>query len=179
MRNWPNWIPNPSAWMSALVVILLAFGIQAMQPILSILINWLINIAPKLGIVAWIIIFLSPIILVAFVHHFLHLALDRFFPDTQSPEMEHVQGFFPSLMSWWEGLYSWLVIYLALLISSLIQSVITPNFDPFSPIDWWEIIFKGLFTVTNLIRLIVAAYLYQFESLVRQHLMSVGASRRL
>jgi hypothetical protein len=41
-------------------------------------------------------------------------------------------------------------------------------------LTWWDEL-RDLFTFPTLYRVITAAYLYQFEYLVRHHLMAVGA----
>ena len=175
MTNWPRWIPHPTAWMSAAIVILITIGIQNSYSFIAWIINFLTTVSPKLGVLAWFFLLLSPIIVVAFVHHFLHIILDKFFPDTKSPDLENIQGFFPTLMSWWEGLFSLLVIYLSTLVTLLIQIVLFNNYNFSNFLGWWDDLLLGIFTISNFVRLAFAAYLYQFEYLVRQHLLSVGS----
>ena len=73
------------------------------------------------------LLLLVPIVVISFSHHYLHLFLDRFFPDLRLPEMEKVTVFFPSIMSWWEGFYGLLVIIVALLLSDITLSFLTVN----------------------------------------------------
>jgi hypothetical protein len=138
--------------------------------------DFLISFAPKLGV--WVFIFasLSPILLIAFVHHWLHQFMDTYYPNTQSPEMSGTQGFFPGLMSWWEGLYGWLVISLAGLLSSIILVIFLPPPNVLSDLRYFWTQTVNLFSVSTLLRLVISAYLYQFEYLVRQHLMTVGSA---
>ena len=82
---------------------------------------------------------------------------------------------FPGLMSWWEGLYGWLAISLTMIISTVIGVIIfSPNYYLSEMSGWW-LGMKNFFNPLMFIRLTCVAYLYQFEQLVRQHLISVGA----
>ena len=38
-----------------------------------------------------------------------HTFLDIFFPESRIPEDEAQAGWFPSIISWWEGIYGWSV----------------------------------------------------------------------
>lgn len=79
-------------------------------------------------------------------------------------------------MSWWEGFYGWMAIALAIVVSSMIQVISLPSSHSFyDMLGWWNEL-KDLFTLPTLYQVITAAYLYQFEYLVRNHLMSVGAN---
>lgn len=176
MRNLPNWIPNPTAWMSAILLLILARGVSVVITIIAQLGDSLIWLPPKWKSILYIVALLSPILIIAVAHHLLHFILDRFFPNIRTPEMTERQGFFPGLMSWWEGFYGWQAIALALLVSSGIQLFFLSSFNSlYDMLDWWNEL-KKLFTIPNLIRLLIIAYLYQLEYLVRQHLMSVGSN---
>ena len=176
MRNLPTWIPNPNAWMSAVLLILLIRGISAVISIIIQMGEPLIEISPKLRIVLYFLALLSPILVIAVIHHWLHIFLDRFFPNTRSPEMGNPQGFFPGLMSWWEGLYGWQAIALAMLVSTAVTIIFLPSFSSlYQLLDWWDEV-KSFFMIPMFIRLVTVAYLYQLEHLVRQHLLSIGSA---
>jgi hypothetical protein len=79
-------------------------------------------------------------------------------------------------MSWWEGFYGWMAITLAMVVSGMIQVISSPSFNSlYDMLGWWDEL-RDLFTLPTLYRVITAAYLYQFESLVRHHLMAVGSA---
>ena len=125
--------------------------------------------------VLYLLIILAPIAIIAIAHHILHFCLDLFFPDIQTPEMSVRKYWFPGLMSWWEGLYGWLAIVLTMIISTVIGVIIfSPNYYLSQMSDWW-LGMKNFFNPLMFIRLVCVAYLYQFEHLVRQHLIAVGA----
>jgi len=180
MKNWPSWLPNPNSWLSALVLIVLLGGFLAAIPWLMLLLQFISHFSPKLAISLWFCAYLSPIVFIAAIHHLSHKLLDRYFPQTRSPAMDKVEGWLPSLMSWWEGLYGWLAIVLALLVSNALLIVFSPTSPLANPhlLDFTATQMDGKFLLTTLVRLVCAAYLYHFESLVRQHFMAMGASDR-
>ncbi|NET61011.1 MAG: hypothetical protein F6K47_34240 [Symploca sp. SIO2E6] len=176
MKNLPNWIPNPNAWMNAILLLLLIRGISALINIILQMSESLMAISPKIRIVFYFLVLLSPILVIAVVHHWLYIFLDRFFPNSRSPEMSSPQGFFPGLMSWWEGFYGWQAIALATLVSTAVTIIFLPSFNSLSQLlDGWDGV-KSFLTVPMLIRLVTIAYLYQLEHLVREHLMSIGSA---
>lgn len=158
---------------------------QAVLGVVSYIFTTLITISTPL-------LLLVPIVVIAFSHHYLHFFLDRFFPDIRLPEMEKVTGFFPNIISWWEVFYGLLVIIVALLLSDIVLSFLPflafnsdiPNIEPSNVgrlFFWFYIAFFLFFqplyfpSARLFIWIIAAAYLYQFESIVRQHLISVGS----
>jgi hypothetical protein len=176
MRNWPNWIPSATAWMSAILLILLVRGLAVVIRILFQQGESLMAISPKLRIVLYFAALLSPILVIAVAHHLLQIVLDRYFPNTRSPEISSNLGQLPTLMSWWEGFYGWMAIALAIVVSGMIQVISSPSFNSlYDMLGWWDEL-KDLFTLPTLYRVITAAYLYQFESIVRHHLMAVGSA---
>lgn len=176
MRNWPAWIPNPTAWMSAILLILLSRGIAVVIRIIFQQADSLLAISPKMRILLYFAALLSPILVIAVAHHFLHMFLDRYAPSSRAPGMSRTEGFLPTLMSWWEGFYGWMAIALALAVSSMIQIIFLPTPNSFyNLLAWWDEL-KDLFTLPTLYRVVIAAYLYQFEYLVRHHLMVVGSA---
>jgi len=107
MKNWLKWIPNPNSWMSAILLNLLmgafVFGIKCIQDPLGKFLRQ--NFSYRLLLTYQVLAILLPILAIAFTHHFLHLLLDRFFPETQTPDTARTEGLFPGILSWWEGLY--------------------------------------------------------------------------
>ncbi len=176
MRNWPTWIPNPTSWMGAILLILLVRGIAV---VIRIIVEYgysLLEISPKLRIFLYFSALLSPILVIAVAHHLLHLFLDRYAPSSRSPGMSPVEGFLPTLMSWWEGFYGWMAIALAIVVSFMIEILFSRSYNSlYHLLAWWDEL-KDLFTLPTLYRVITAAYLYQFEYLVRNHLMAVGST---
>jgi hypothetical protein len=179
MNNLPAWIPNLNAWMSSFILIVLARGLTYAFQLLYLFLDLILPLPIRGKLAPYSIALLSPIILIAFIHHWLHLLLDRFFPNTKSPEMGKVEGFLPGLMSWWEGFFGWQALAIAMLASSGILVFLVP---PANTLDgswnWWWFVIKQFLTIATLIQLIVIAYLYQLERIVRNHLMSFGSERQ-
>ena len=180
MKNLPSWIPNFNAWMSAILLLLLVRGMKYM--LRSIIEHTDYRFLKMLSLnshaVLYLLIILSPIAVIAIAHHLLHICLDLFFPDTQTPEMSgRKEIWFPGLMSWWEGLYGWMAIILTAIVSTIVGVIIfSPHYYLSEMADWWRGM-KNFFNPLMFIRLVCVAYLYQFEQLVRQHLMAVGARK--
>jgi hypothetical protein len=178
MRNWPSWIPDPNAWTSAILLILLMRGLAVVLRAIVQMGDFLIHPSPKLGFFLWMFASLSPILLIAVVHHWLYRFLDHYSPTTRSPEMVGTEGFFPSLMSWWEGLYGWMVLALSALASNALLIIVLPTPKVIYNIYQFWAQTGNLLTVSTLLQVIAAAYLYHFEYLVRQHLLSVDSINR-
>ena len=177
MKNLPAWIPNFNSWMSAIFLLLLVRGMKYM--LRAILENTDYRFLKLLSLnshaVLYLLIILSPIAIIAIAHHILHISLDLFIPDSQTPEMKGRKFWFPGIMSWWEGLYGWLAIVLTMIISTVIGVIVfSPNYYLSEMNSWW-LGARNFFHPLMFIRLICVAYLYQFEQIVRQHLISVGA----
>lgn len=178
MNSWPNWIPKPNSWMSAILLILLVRGIAILIKRIFEMGYFSMELSPKMQILLYFAALLSPIPVVAIAHHWLHIFLDRYSPNTRSPELGKTEGLFPGLMSWWEGLYGWMTIALAMLLSGMIRFFFF-SYESFiyQTFAWWEEL-KSFFTIYSLIRIVAAAYLYEFEHTVRHHLMAVGAANQ-
>ena len=180
MKNLPLWIPNFNAWMSAILLLLLVRGMKfVLKEILERIDYDVFSLLSYQSyILLYLVVILSPIVVIAIAHNLLHICLDLFAPDIQTPEMSLRKFWFPGLMSWWEGLYGWLAIALTMIISTAIGIIIfSPNYYFSEMTVWWQGL-NNFFTPLMLIRLICVAYLYQFEQLVRQHLIAVGAGNR-
>ncbi len=113
----PVWIPYPNAWLSALMLSVL------MSAFLGILRRYAdsYNLPKSSNLeqltVIVILILILPIPAIALFHH---LFLSRFVSSIPGEKTSATSGFFPGLISWWESLYSWLVIVLSTLIATLI-----------------------------------------------------------
>jgi len=183
-KNWPVWIPNPNALMSAVLLVLLLEGINFFLRNIFPFEGLLIVLPPNLKLILYLVTLLSPVIVIAIAHHWLNIVLDRFFPNVTTPEMGKAEGIFPGLISWWEGLYGWLGIYLSNFVVVLVSIILNPNaidsefYLMHDLLAWWDIIL-GWFTIPNLVRLVTIAYLYQFDSIYRNHLMSLGAASKV
>jgi hypothetical protein len=181
------WFPNFQSWVSAVI---LAFTS-------GLLFAGIINVAkttrifdqlpPQLDLLIGTIALLMPIIMIAFGHHWINLSIDRFFPNSRISDADAVNGYWPTLSSWWEGFYGWNVIILATILAFGIGGVLMP-FHPTSAdsqgtaevayqislmlIDINKL--KYLFSPLFIIWIFSAAYLYQFEYVMRLHFSTVS-----
>ena len=171
------WLPALRSWMSALLLLLLTGFLTYGATVVFNLGAWLGRISPNLSILVWVAALVTPIALIAIAHHILHLFLDRFFPDSKGDDRDSNPGFFPGLMSWWEGLYGWLVIVLSTLLTfGLIASFAVTHRDYYQTLvnllSAWDKT-RHFFSIPTLIWIVIAAYLYHFEDLVHRHLKSL------
>jgi len=188
MKNWPAWIPYPGSWFSALFLLLLGSGLTYGMALLLRLGLSIGQISPRLAALVWLLALLSPVALIAIAHHFLHRFLDRFFPDTQILDIGKAQGIFPSLMSWWEGLYGWLVLILTPLIVMGILGTFSSSAHLLGDLHKTLTLLNEMFSswdkARHLLRLptllwvAIAAYLYQFQALVHHRLMALGKAKQ-
>ena len=123
----PVWIPYPNAWLSALMLsVLMGTFLGILRRYTDSLYNlpkW--SNAPEQLTVIVILFFIVPIPVIALFHH---LFLSRFMSPIPGERISATTGFFPGLISWWESLYSWLVIILSTLIATLICTPFLPLF---------------------------------------------------
>lgn len=172
MKNWPLWIPFPNSWMSAILLTMLTGSLAYTAKITWQVAYWLARFSPRLGILVGVLALLSPILLIAITHHLIHWLTDHFFPNTQAPAMKN-KGLIPGLMSWWEGLYGWLVLILSTLISIGILGPFFPSFQLIYQFSWWDKT-PNFLAGSTILWLVIAACLYQFQYIVQRHLLSTG-----
>jgi hypothetical protein len=179
--RWPAWLPYPSCWLKSLVLIIF---LRLITFVAEILVKVGYNVAnfassPEILAIFIIITVLCPMPIIAFSHHFLHLICSRFIPEIQAPEIGIVKGLIPNLMSWWEGIYAWLVITLSTLTSFLVGTIVLPLLqlsyatavERYTPFQQTIIVIFGFMWLTQ------AALIYQIEYLVRHRLISVYSKK--
>lgn len=171
MINWSFWIPYPRSWISAIFLCLILSGlVKGSNKVLEIG-YYLTRHLPRLDVMFGVIAILSPILFIAIIHHFLNLLLDVLLPNNDLLKLDKVQGWNPGIISWWKGLYSWLVIFLATIITIGILDFLAVN--PSSI----RYLYHGsrdnfLISIIGIIWVTAAAYLYHFEHLVKQSIIA-------
>lgn len=178
----PYWLPNLRSCVNAVALILLMIGITNLIAHSLDKIVELIHALPWLSGIIVLSIFLFPMVAIAFLHHWFHTFLDIFFPESRIPEDGVQAGWFPNIISWWEGIYGWSVNVLSGLFVFFVLSALT-----FSDYSSHMLSLLGEMMSKNndfylpsvrftVLQMIVAACLYQLEYLVQQRL--VAAARR-
>ncbi|MEH2277440.1 MAG: hypothetical protein V7K40_22290 [Nostoc sp.] len=182
---WPLWFPYPSSWLKALILTLF------LRVIIFVVNNtgkfgyriaYFVN-SPELFFIFTILLLLSPIPIISFTHHCLHLLIGRFIPEIQAPEIGRTQGLLPGIMSWWEGLYAWLVIAISTLITAFFSIILLSLFNPSyaRPIEYYT---KMQNVNNNLILILVLFYIssgaltYQIEYLVKHRIISAYSENK-
>ncbi|MEM7725726.1 MAG: hypothetical protein AAF208_05060 [Cyanobacteria bacterium P01_A01_bin.45] len=178
--RFPNWFPSLRSWFNTVAVIFLMIGISYLLMYLLVIVLNLLRFAPWLSGTFIFLYFLFPVVAIAFLHHWLHRFLDAFFPESKLPGDEGNVGFFPDIISWWEGIYGWCVNIFSSLFVSYFLGIFA--FSPYSS-NLLSILNKNLsqysFSLPQvrflILQMIIAAYLYQLEYLAKKRL--VAASR--
>ncbi len=130
----------------------------------------------RLFFLVTVLAIVSPIIVVAYLHHLIQLILDRLDPDGVSADKHRgFLAFFPVAMSWWEGIYAWLVIILGTILTIGILGMMMPWADMNQVLKQLDKLYemlldvnklKYLFNPATFIWIMIAAYLYQFEHVI-------------
>jgi hypothetical protein len=172
---WPVWFPFPSSWLKAFILAIF------MRVIIVVIQNTgelgyrIANFtkSPELFVIFAIMAILSPIVVISFTHHCLHLFISCFIPEIQALEIGKTQGLLPGIMSWWEGLYGWLVIILSKLIATCISIIFFPfsNLSYIQYLEYYIPFNERLFVIFSIFYLIIGALIYQLEYLVKRRVI--------
>lgn len=167
--------------MSALLLLFLSIGLGNVLRLLFIYVPDFIQLLlvlafrTKFGAVVFLLPIAVPVAAIAIAHHVLHVVLDRLDPEASTSETSRIKLVFPTVLSWWEGLYGWLTLSLASFISLVILrlfSVSEPSgfSNSIGLLQWeWISYLAGI-----LVWVTIAAYFYQFEYAFRQRLIASG-----
>ncbi len=175
---YPVWFPYPGSWISAVLLWLLSIGIGVVVWLMTDFGAYLTERSRQIEpiIVFGINAALSPVVLIAFFHHFLHKVVGRLFPSIQAPEVGETKGIIPGLISWWEGFFSWAILWIATLVS--IEAIVIAR--PVLGVSWSTLIDPNYFwsfgnrqidIIAGVGWLGTAAYLYQLQYLIEQRLL--------
>lgn len=171
---WPLWFPFPICWLKSVCLCLLLTGVFYLIGIIAGL-NYqgFKSFAdnPELLTILMILALLLPIPVIAFGQEIFLLFLMGFLKKV--PIVPN-QSIFPGLMSWWEGLYSWLVFIISSLIVTAILEVILPIFN--LGFGWFLEPDSGLLKVAIILSfwLMIAASFYQIEFLFKRSLIEIS-----
>lgn len=182
---WPLWFPYPTSWLKALVLNLFLSAIIFILKNpgkLGYRIAYFVR-SPELLAIFTILLILSPITIISLTHHCLHLLISRFMSEIQAPEIGKTQGLLPGIMSWWEGLYAWLVIAISTLIAAFFSTIVLSLFDLsyVEPIEYYrqmQNINNNIIVIFGLFYISAGALTYQIEHLVRHRIISAYSGNK-
>ncbi|AVH71062.1 hypothetical protein [Nostoc sp. 'Lobaria pulmonaria (5183) cyanobiont'] len=176
---WPLWFPYPSSWLKALILTLflrvIIFIVKNAGKIGYNIVYFVHS--PELFFIFTILLILSPIPIISLTHHCLYLLISRFVSEIQAPEIGRIQGLLPGIMSWWEGLYAWLVIVISTLIAAFFSTILLPLFYPSydRQVEYYtqiENVNSNLILIFGLFYISAGALIYQIKCLVRDRIIS-------
>jgi hypothetical protein len=179
---WPLWFPYPSSWLKALILTLflriIIFVLNNPGKVGYRLVYFLKS--PELFFIFTILLVLFPIPIISFTHHFLHLLISRFMPEIQAPEIGRTQGLLPGIMSWWEGLYAWLVIVISTLLTAFFSTIILSffNLSYAKAIKYYIELQDNLIVMFGLFQISGMALNYQIEYLVKHRIISAYSRKQ-
>ncbi|MGJ5631079.1 hypothetical protein [Nostoc sp. CALU 1950] len=179
---WPLWFPYPSSWLKSFILTLflsiIIFVVKNTGKV-GYRIAYFVQ-SPELLAIFTILLILSPIPIISFAHHCLHLLVSRFTSEIQAPETGKTQGLLPGIMSWWEGLYAWLVIAISTLIAALFSTILLPlfNLSYARPIEDYTQIQDNIIVMFGLFQIYGMALTYQIEYLVIHRIISVYSGNK-
>ena len=164
-RRPPLFVPSPIAWISAALLYVLLVLLGAAAAVLVPLLLEVMRSSPRLAMLGFLGLAVSPAFVVVVVHHFGHRSLDGFDrPVEKAPAP-------PSLRSWWAGAHAWLVLYGTSVVTSLVMLVIDPP-EPEPDAYGLSALLGGLTThatlsnalsLRTMIWVAIAALLYELE----------------
>ncbi|MDZ8034102.1 hypothetical protein [Nostoc sp. DedSLP04] len=174
---WPLWFPYPSSWFKALILTLflrvIIFIVQNTGKLGYDIVYFVRS--PELFLIFTILLILSPIPIISLTNHCLHLLISRFISEIQAPEIGTTQGLLPGLMSWWEGLYAWLVIVISTLIAALFSTILLPLFNPNydRQLEYYTQLenINNIILIFGLFYIYAGALIYQIEYLVKNRII--------
>jgi hypothetical protein len=179
---WPLWFPYPSSWLKALILnLFLSFIIFVLTNPgkAGYRIAYFVR-SPELLTIFTIPLLLSPIFIISFTHHFLHLLISRFISEIQAPEIGKTKGLLPGIMSCWEGLYAWLVIAISTLIATFFSTILLPffNLSYARPVEYYTQMQNHIIVIFGLFYISAGAIIYQIEYLVRHRIISAYSGNK-
>ncbi|MCL6752791.1 hypothetical protein KBT16_18160 [Nostoc sp. CCCryo 231-06] len=182
---WTLWFPYPSSWLKALILALflrvIIFVVNNAGK-LGYRIAYFVQ-SPELFAIFTIFLVLSPIPIISFTHHFLHLLISRFISEIQAPEIGRTKGLLPGIMSCWEGLYAWLVIAISTLTTAFFSIIFLSlfNLNYARPIEYYtqiQDINNNIILIFGLFYISAGAVTYQIEYLVRHRIISAYSGNK-
>ncbi|MGM3304429.1 hypothetical protein ACSQ6I_00305 [Anabaena sp. WFMT] len=178
--NWPVWFPYPSSWLKAFV---LALFLRIISFVFTNTGKFGYKIAyftnsPELLMVFAILAIISPIFVITYTHHIFHTIISQFFPKIQALEIGNPKGLIPGIVSIWEGLYGWLVIWLSTLISCLVLIIVFPisNLNFPQSFEFYTDLEKIIVAIIICIWIFAGALFYQVDFLFKRRLLSISSS---
>ncbi len=171
-------LPKLGAWLNA-------FGLSLVITFVINTLNYIVKETRLLELlpVQWdllvvCLLILSPIWSIAYIHHWINLLLEKSSSERKT-KSDPLTGAFPTLVSWWEGMYAWLVINIATCICVSIGGLFIPTHDRhYNILGFLFYIYTMLLDITKfkyllsgpfIFWMISAAYLYEFQFRIQRY----------
>jgi hypothetical protein len=160
------------AWLNAVLLygLLNVFGMVVAIVVPALL--ELLEKSPRLAMLGFLILVISPAIAVAIAHHGGHGTLDRFDKSGTLKEKK-ARGVFPTIVSWWAGVVGWLILIGTSTVTTFVMLVIFPPEPDRSLTHLFEAALPymsggGVATLQSILWVIIAAQFFNLERRARQ-----------
>lgn len=167
-------MPNMDSWMSSFLLLILASGIgKFIEYLIKNYSDYFNDFSTVTLVIFLLLLILSPIVAIAIVHHLICILLDILSLNSKRRKKQKNRGIFPGLVSWGEGWFGWQALVFTLVVSTALELIFFTSYQMmFVPNYWWGE--PGVFfTRVMFIRLIIIAFVYQFEFSIRKYLIAL------
>jgi hypothetical protein len=157
-------MPRPAAWACAGGLYLFAGGVGATFALAMPLLFALMRHAPRLAWLGMLLLWLSPIGIVAALHNLVGRLIGGEAPGPRDPSLG-------GATSWWAGFVAWATIIIVTMTMAFVVLVIDPPpvVDPDAVWNVAAAVTRGVTgTTRSLIWIVLAAYVYEVELRARR-----------
>jgi hypothetical protein len=116
---------DPVAWVVAILLYALLCGLGVVLGVLWPWFDELWRASPRLGAVAALAFWLSPVVIVATLHHLVSGVL-----DARERAKRRARGVLPGIEAWWAGCFAWCTIAFASTTASIVMLILSPPDPP-------------------------------------------------
>jgi hypothetical protein len=114
-------IPRASSYLSAVFAYLLLVGWSLAAAVALPELLAMFRRSPRLAAFGCLVLWLGPMGVVAFLHHYVQVVLDGF------DRKRFARGLFPGTMSLWAGVFAWVVIVVATSVTAFVMMILFPK----------------------------------------------------
>jgi hypothetical protein len=160
-----GWFPSSLSWLNAALLygLLQLWGLASAAVIPALL--ELFQRSPRLAMVGFLVLVVSPAVAVTLLHHFGHGALDKVDRSTKKE-----RDLFPGVASWWAGVLGWFILYATTTVTMFVLLVLFPP-EPeqasFLAAAWKYSGGGAIASLHSILWVVIAAQLYDLERRAR------------
>lgn len=165
-------IPRASSYLSALLSYFLLIGWSLAAAIALPELLAMFRTSPRAAAFGCLVLWLGPMGVVAFLHHYVHIVLDGF------DRKRFARGLFPGTMSVWTGVYAWVVLIVATSVTAFVTMILFPKPPEdamLGALAWTHDGERAQATVHMITWMLVATQMFALEARVKARLRAGDA----